>query len=295
MRHRRQNKTGGERTFTVNKTTPITTVTTTLSNSTATSEEIRKMKRRQYQQKRRQSVAANNKSDLSGNLVTMNVMGVTIPLAVSLANNNNQNLFIGYGFLGHHSTGTRRCCRKCKSQHFRIGTDDTDRNGRQCLYSFDSQSDCQENKPQRIEIRGNCGLWRIYRIRHGSNPHGFVAVDGPQEPQLGRGCVSSTVTSVFGAGDLFPFASRIQSHNNNNKYSNYSASAVKVDRNGLLKGSYGSAHLTGVSDYYNNRSFGDIRTTSDSQTSIIVEVPYFKWFRYSVHRCFNRFITREFS
>ena len=90
MRRRRQNGTGGERTFTVNKTTPITTVTTTLSNSTATSEEIRKMKRRQYQQKRRQSVAANNKSDLSGNLATMNVMGVTIPLAVSLANNNNQ-------------------------------------------------------------------------------------------------------------------------------------------------------------------------------------------------------------
>jgi hypothetical protein len=113
-----------------------------------------------------------------------------------------------------------------------------------------------------------------------------------QEPQLGRGYVPSTVTSIFGAGDLTPFASRIKSHSNHNNYSNYSASAIKVDRNGLLKG---SPHLTGVSDYYNTRPFGDVRTTSDSQTSIIVEVPYLKWLRYSVYRYFNRFITRECS
>ena len=78
-------------------------------------------------------------------------------LGCFLRQQQQSNHFSGYSFLGRHSTGTRRCCRKCKSQHFRIGTDDTDRNGR-CLYSFDSQSDCQENKPQRIEIRGNCGL-----------------------------------------------------------------------------------------------------------------------------------------
>ena len=176
MRRRRQNGTGEERTFTVNKTTPITTVTTTLSNSTATSEEIRKMKRRQYQQKRRQSVAANNKSDSAerkSNFIWCQennasncfwkfghneCYGGHYSLGCFLGQQQQSNHFSGYSFLGHHSTGTRRFCKKCKSQHFRIATDDTDRNGRQCLYSFDSQSDCQEKKPQRIEIRGNCGL-----------------------------------------------------------------------------------------------------------------------------------------
>ena len=99
-----------------------------------------------------------------------------------LGQQQQSNHFSGYGLLGCYSSDTRRCCRKCKSQHVRIGTDDTDRNDRQCLYSFDSQSDCQEKKPKRIEIRRNCGLRRIYRIRYGSNPHGFTAVDGSGAP-----------------------------------------------------------------------------------------------------------------
>ena len=114
-------------------------------------------------------------------------------------------------------------------------------------------------------------------------------------PCLGFGRICCAIKRNYIVGGVLNEIPRIKSHSNHNNYSNYSASVVKVDGNRLLKGSYGSAHLTGVSDYYNNRSFGDIRTTSDSQTSIIVEVPYFKWFRYSVHRCFNRFITREFS
>ena len=99
MRRRRQNGTGGERTFTVNKTTPITTVTTTLSNSTATSEEIRKMKRRQYQQKRRQSVAANNKSDSAERKSNF----------IWCQENNASNCFWKFGhnecYGGHYSLG----------------------------------------------------------------------------------------------------------------------------------------------------------------------------------------------
>ena len=59
-----------------------------------------------------------------------------------------------------------------------------------------------------------------------------------QEPQLGRGCVLTSAGNIFGAGDLSP---------------------GKKDRppHGLLKGSYGSASLTGVSDYFNTKPLGD--------------------------------------
>ena len=71
-----------------------------------------------------------------------------------------------------------------------------------------------------------------------------------QEPQLGRRCLLTT-----GAGDLTPFVSRIDQNNKNNSYP--AAAVVKVDRNGSLKGSYGSAFLPGVSNYYNTRPFVD--------------------------------------
>ena len=229
----------------------------------------------------------------SGNLATMNVMGVTIPLAVSLANNNNQIISVATV-----SLATTVLAPGGSARNVNLNT-----SGSAPMTPTGTVGVCIHSTPNPT----------AKKISHkGSKYEEIVDYDAfiefvmaqirtalpplpVQEPQLGRGCVPSTVTSVFGAGDLTPFASRIKSHSNHNNYSNYSASVVKVDGNRLLKGSYGSAHLTGVSDYYNNRSFGDIRTTSDSQTSIIVEVPYFKWFRYSVHRCFNRFITREFS
>jgi hypothetical protein len=224
----------------------------------------------------------------------MNVMGVTIPLAVSLANNNNQIISVATVSLATTVLAPGGSARNVN------------------LNTSGSAPMTPTGTVASVCIPSTPNLTAKKRSRKGSKYEEIVDYDAfiesfmaqirtalppltVQEPQLGRGCVPSTVTSVFGAGDLTPFASRIKSHSNHNNYSNYSASVVKVDGNRLLKGSYGSAHLTGVSDYYNNRPFGDIRTTSDSQTSIIVEVPYFKWFRYSVHRCFNRFITREFS
>ena len=75
-----------------------------------------------------------------------------------------------------------------------------------------------------------------------------------QEPQLGRRCLLTT-----GAGDLTPFVSRIDQNNKNNSYP--AAAVVKVDRSGSLKGSYGSAFLPGVSDYYR----GDTRPFVDAE------------------------------
>ncbi|XP_046637782.1 histone-lysine N-methyltransferase 2C-like isoform X5 [Daphnia pulicaria] len=245
-----------------NNATPATTTTaaTALTNSAATSEEIRKMKRRQYQQKRRQSVAANNKPDSSANASGMNVLGVTLPPAVSISNNNNNNQAVSAAMVPSAATVLT------------VGPGAT---GNANLNTSGSAPMTPTGSIAGVSIPSTPNPSAKKRSRKGSKYEEIVDYDAfiesvmtqirtalppltVQEPQLGRGCVSSTGTFIFGAGDLTPFASRIQSHNNNNNYSNYSASAVKVDRNGLLKGSYGSAHLPGVSDYYNTRPFGDI-------------------------------------
>ena len=210
-------------------------VPTTVAPSTAAaaaaaaSDEIRKMKRRQYQQKRRQSVANKELSAGVQNQPVNNVMG-TVPSAVSVIPTVTMNVQSGGsgGGSGGLSSGAT-----------------TPTSG----VPFAPAKKRSRKGSKYEELDYDAFIEAIMtQIRTALPP---LTV---QEPQLGRGCLS-TASAVFGAGDLTPFASRIGQNNNNNLYS--AAAVVKVDRNGSLKGSYGSACLPGVSDYYNTRPFGD--------------------------------------
>lgn len=188
------------------------------ANASASSDEIRKMKRRQYQQKRRQMIANSREQSAASTVSSANA---TAPAVSSML-----------------TTPTPAGAASERS---------LDRTPTNSSSSVPARKRCRKGS-KFDEVDYDAFIESTMTQLRASLPPLLV-----QEPQLSRGCMLSGSCTVFGAGDLTPLPSRI----NNFYNSSANGSQYKVDRNGMLKGSYGSAFLPGTSDYYNTKPFGD--------------------------------------